>query len=100
MTTLPPNLDQWRPAVALWIELAERQPQLTISPTVPAWYGFIRHHKEELIGAGVIIRLRSREWIGDPQRFAGAVQAIKCGAPVTRFEVRHRRKGDRIRSSI
>ena len=86
MTTLPPNLDQWRPTIALWLELAERQPHLRISPTAHAWNGFFRHHREALANANVVIRLTSRNWLADPGRFADAVRAIKCGLPVERVE--------------
>jgi hypothetical protein len=80
-----PNLERWRPAAALWLELAERQPHLAISPTVAAWYGFFRRHRETLADAGVVIRLTSRNWLADPTRFAAAIQAIKCGVPIPRL---------------
>ena len=87
-----PDLERWRPAVALWMELAEQQPHLAISPTVTAWYGFFRHHREALADAGVVIRLISRNWLADPVRFAAAVTAIKCGAAIKRVEERRRGK--------
>jgi hypothetical protein len=89
-----PNLERWRPAVALWLEFAERQPHLAISPTVAAWYGFFRRHRETLADAGVVIRLTSRNWLADPTRFAAAIQSIKCGRPIQRAEAMKPRMPD------
>lgn len=88
----PPELERWRPAAALWLELAEQQPHLAISPTVTSWYGFFRHHREALAAAGVVVRLTSRNWLADPARFANAVTAIKCGASIECVDVRRRSK--------
>ncbi|MGQ0582783.1 MAG: hypothetical protein ACT4O6_12660 [Reyranella sp.] len=81
-STTFPDLTEWRPAIELWLELAEKNRHLRISPTVTAWYGFFRNHKDALTEAGVVIRLTSRNWLADPVRFANAIQAIKCGLPI------------------
>jgi hypothetical protein len=90
----PREFRNWRPAPALWLELAEQQPHLAISPTVTSWYGFFRHHREALVAAGVVVRLTSRSWLADPAHFAAAVTAIKCGSAIERIEVRQRKAKD------
>ena len=76
------DLSKWRPAVELWLELAQQQRHLRISPTITAWYGFFRHHRKALADAGVVMRLTSRSWLADPARFAESITALKCGLPI------------------
>jgi hypothetical protein len=70
------DLTTWRPARALWLELAQQHRQFGLSGTPQGFSKFIRRRGDELHRAGYVVRMQNGTWLGHPE-FPAAVIAEK-----------------------
>ena len=84
------DLTTWRPARALWLELAQQHRQFGLSGTPQGFSKFIRRRGDELHRAGYVVRMQNGTWLGHPE-FPAAVITLKSGGKLV--PLNSRRKG-------
>jgi hypothetical protein len=87
------DLTTWRPARALWLELAQQHRQFGLSGTPQGFSKFIRRRGDEMHAAGVVVRMQNGTWLGHPLGFPPAVITLKTGGKLA--PLKSRRKGKR-----
>ena len=73
------DLTDWPPAKAVWLKFSEDCPQFGVSGSEQAFSKFVRTHKDELHGAGSVVRLSNGTWLGHPEKFREAILAKLSG---------------------